>query len=496
MGLKEKKENRENNKKSTRKKLTFKSIVGNINGKHMRNGSYSMVMTVIFVAVIIVINMIVGELPSKYTQFDVSSSKLYTISDETKEMLHDLDKDVTIYQIAQSGSEDENISQLLGRYEDESKHVRVELKDPVVNPKFVSEYTSDKLSSNSLIVVCGDRNKVIDYNNIYESTLNYNTYSYETTGFDGEGQITSAIDYVTSDTLPKLYTLTGHDEASLSDTLTSQIEKENIDIEELNLVTSESVPDDADCLMINGPQKDITADEKDRILSYMENGGHVLIFTDYTETDMPNLAELLNNYGLSTSAGLIFEGNSQYYYPGYPSYLIPRIQSADAVGSMTSKDLVLMPYAQNINISDDVRSTVTTEALLQTSSKSYIKTDLKNLTTTEKASGDEEGPFTVGAAVTENYNDVETKLVYFSSSAILDENMNQAVSGGNYELISNVMSWMIDKEENISIPTKSLSTTYLTVTAADAGFWGAVVILIPAALVIGGGVVWFRRRRK
>ena len=69
---------------------------------------------------------------------------------------------------------------------------------------------------------------------------------------------------MTSDTLPKLYTLTGHDEASLSDTLTSQIEKENIDIEELNLVTSESVPDDADCLMINGPQKDITADEKDR----------------------------------------------------------------------------------------------------------------------------------------------------------------------------------------------------------------------------------------
>ena len=248
--------------------------------------------------------------------------------------------------------------------------------------------------------------------------------------------------------------------------------------------------------MINGPQKDITADEKDRILDYMEKGGHVLIFTDYTETDMPNMAELLNNYGLSTSAGLIFEGNSQHYYPGYPSYLIPRIQSADAVGSMTSKDLVLMPYAQNINISDDVRSTVSAQPILQTSSKSYIKADLKNLTTTEKASGDEEGPFTVGAAVAEEYNDVETKLVYFSSSALLDENMNQAVSGGNYELISNVMSWMIDKEESISIPAKSLSTTYLTVTAADAGFWGAVVILIPAALVIGGGVVWFRRRRK
>lgn len=453
-------------------------------------------MTAVVLAIVVVINLVVGQIPVKYTQFDLTDNQLYTITDQTKAFVKGLDSDVDVYLVAQSGQEDEQIQKVLERYESLSSHIKVHTKDPVVNPSFTKQYTDSSLSDNSLIVVCGDKYKVINYSDIYQSEFNYSTYSNQTTGFDAEGQLTSAIDYVTSDTLPKLYTLTGHDEASLSDTLTSQIEKENIDIEELNLVTSESVPDDADCLMINGPQKDITADEKDRILSYMENGGHVLIFTDYTETDMPNLTELLNNYGLSTSAGLIFEGNSQYYYPGYPSYLIPRIQSADAVGSMTSKDLVLMPYAQNINISDDVRSTVTTEALLQTSSKSYIKTDLKNLTTTEKASGDEEGSFTVGAAVTENYNDVETKLVYFSSSAILDENMNQAVSGGNYELISNVMSWMIDKEESISIPTKSLSTTYLTVTAADAGFWGAVVILIPAALVIGGGVVWFRRRRK
>ena len=453
-------------------------------------------MTAVVLAIVVVINLVVGQIPVKYTQFDLTDNQLYTITDQTKTFVKGLDSDVDVYLVAQSGQEDEQIQKVLERYESLSSHIKVHTKDPVVNPSFTKQYTDSSLSDNSLIVVCGDKYKVINYSDIYQSEFNYSTYSSQTTGFDAEGQLTSAIDYVTSDTLPKLYTLTGHDEASLSDTLTSQIEKENIDIEELNLVTSESVPDDADCLMINGPQKDITADEKDRILSYMEKGGHVLIFTDYTETDMPNLAELLNNYGLSTSAGLIFEGNSQYYYPGYPSYLIPRIQSADAVGSMTSKDLVLMPYAQNINISDDVRSTVTTEALLQTSSKSYIKTDLKNLTTTEKASGDEEGTFTVGAAVTENYNDVETKLVYFSSSAILDENMNQAVSGGNYELISNVMSWMIDKEESISIPTKSLSTTYLTVTAADAGFWGAVVILIPAALVIGGGVVWFRRRRK
>ena len=141
-----------------------KKLVGTISKKHIKNGTYSMAMAAIFIVIVVVINMIVGAIPSKYSQLDVSSSKLYTIGDETKKVLKALDKDVTIYQIAPSGSEDDTISNLLSRYKDESKHIKVEVKDPVVNPKFASEYTSDDLASNSLIVVCGDRNKVINYN--------------------------------------------------------------------------------------------------------------------------------------------------------------------------------------------------------------------------------------------------------------------------------------------------------------------------------------------
>ena len=86
--------NNNNNKKEKRK---FKD---SINKKYLKNGSYSSVMIVVFVAIIIVINMIVGNLPSKYTQLDISSEKLYTIGDETKAMLKDLDKDVTIYPVS------------------------------------------------------------------------------------------------------------------------------------------------------------------------------------------------------------------------------------------------------------------------------------------------------------------------------------------------------------------------------------------------------------
>ena len=77
---------------------------------------------------------------------------------------------MTIYQIAQTGYEDKNISSLLKRYKDESKHINIEVKDPVVNPKFVSDYTNEQISSNSLIVESGERSKIINYSDMYESS--------------------------------------------------------------------------------------------------------------------------------------------------------------------------------------------------------------------------------------------------------------------------------------------------------------------------------------
>ena len=53
------------------------------------------------------------------------------------------------------------LKRLLEKYEEGSDHIKVEQKDPVVNPKFTSEYTSDDVAANSLIVVCGDRSKVV-----------------------------------------------------------------------------------------------------------------------------------------------------------------------------------------------------------------------------------------------------------------------------------------------------------------------------------------------
>ena len=476
-----------------------KKLVGTISKKHIKHGTYSMAMAAIFIVIVVVINMIVGAIPSKYSQLDVSSSKLYTIGDETKKVLKALDKDVTIYQIAPSGSEDDTISNLLSRYKDESKHIKVEVKDPVVNPKFASEYTSDDLASNSLIVVCGDRNKVINYNDMYSTSVDYNTWQQTTTGFDGEGQITSAIGYVTSENLPIMYTLSGHGEKDLDSSFKEDIQKANIDIKDLNLLTEGKVPDDADCLMIVSPTSDISEEEKTEILDYLEAGGKAMIFSDYTQDDLPNFDAVLENYGVKRAAGIVFEGDSQHYGMQMPYYLVPTVNSTDASSETASAgSYVLAPYAQGIQKTDDVRDTVTIDSILATSDQAYSKTNMQS-SNIEKEDGDVDGPFDLGVAITEKLDDdKETQIVYYSTANLMESQVNQMVSGGNEKLLLESLNWMTSTDDgnSVSIPSKSLESTSLTVTDYDAAFWKICTIgLIPGVFLVAGFLIWLKRRK-
>lgn len=484
--------------KKTEKKER-KKFSETINKKYLKNGSYSVAISAVFVVIVVIVNLIVNEIPAKYSQIDISNEKIYSIGEETEEMLGNLDKDVSIYQIAQSGYEDEVISNLLQKYEDESDHITVELKDPVVNPQFVSEYTDDQISSNSLIVVCGERSKVVDYNNLYETSMDYNTYSYTTTGFDGEGQITSAISYVTSEDLPVLYVLDGHGEIQLDSTIQEDIEKGNIEIKTLNLISEESVPEDADCLMINSPATDISQDERDAIIDYLESGGKAMIFSDYTTESMENFDAVLENYGVERAEGIVIEGDSQHYAMQMPYYLLPDVNSTEAVSDFASSGYyILAPYAQGIRQMEEIRDTLTIESILSTSDSAYSKTDL-NSESLEKEEGDIDGPFDIGVSITESIDeDTTTQIIYFSTANIMDSQVNAMVSGGNEQLVMSALNWMCsnDETESISIPSKSLELSYLTLSAYDSSFWTILTIgIIPGVFLVIGFVIWFKRRK-
>ena len=69
-------------------KINGKGLVGTINKKQMKKGSYSIAITAIVIAIVIAANLVMAEIPSQYTQVDVSEQKLYTISDETQKLLN------------------------------------------------------------------------------------------------------------------------------------------------------------------------------------------------------------------------------------------------------------------------------------------------------------------------------------------------------------------------------------------------------------------------
>ena len=125
----------------------------------MRGGAYSAAMTAVVLAILVAVNVLVSALPSSSTEYDISASKLYSVTSNTKSVVNALTEDVTIYWIVQAGEEDEVIEKLLDRYESLSDHITVEKRNPDVYPAFAEQYTDGTVYNNSLVVECGDRSR-------------------------------------------------------------------------------------------------------------------------------------------------------------------------------------------------------------------------------------------------------------------------------------------------------------------------------------------------
>lgn len=292
----------------------------------VRVGGYSVAAAAIVIAIIVAANALVRALPAQWTQFDTTSSQLFSISDQTESVVGSLETPVTIHWIVQSGQEDATLETLLERYQALRENLTVEKVDPVVSPTFLEQYDVGSVYNNSLIVESEARYRYVDYYDIYT----YDYSSYYTTGsvdmnFAGEGAITSAVSYVVNDDLPKVYTLTGHGEGSLSSDFQSAAEQDNVEFEELSLLSAETVPEDADCVLILAPQSDISDVELTALQAYLDGGGRLLLITDPPQegAELTNLETLMAGYGVHAVDGIVVEEDQANYAMGLP-YTVTR----------------------------------------------------------------------------------------------------------------------------------------------------------------------------
>jgi ABC-2 type transport system permease protein len=466
----------------------------------MALGAYSSVSIIIAIALTVVVNLIVGKLPSKYTGIDVTSNQLYSITDQTKQMVKALDTDVTIYVIASEDNADSVVKQTLDRYADLSDMIHVEYVNPMTNPKFASNYTSDSVSQNSLIVVTDKRSKVINYSDMYEVEYSYSGYSYsqEVTGYDGEGQITSAISYCTSDEMPKIYMIQGHSEFSLDSGFTTAVEKENIDYETISLMDYDEIPEDAECLLILAPETDFSADDAQKVIDYLNNGGKAIITTEYTGESLPNFESIISAFGMTIENGCIIDTNQGNYYQS-PIYLLPNVEDADETAGLTGSYTYLMTaYAEAITLPDyDVENMEYTK-LLTTSSKSLLKQITGQTISMDKEDGDVEGSFNIGVKAEKTIDDDTTAVLYvFSGARLFTDTFDSYVSGNNKQLFSNIMGTIANHEVSVSIPVKSYELEWLVTSSQDALIFRTIfMFVVPLVLIVVGIVIWVRRRKQ
>lgn len=470
--------------------------------RSFRSGGYTVLMSFIVIAIVVAINLLVSGLPEKYKSPEIGSVKLYDFTEQTREIAESVDEDITIYVWKAKADADSQLSEFLTRYSDLNSRITVKYIDPALNPNFITTYSEDDVTENSLIVVSGKRSKIVDFNSIYtysysQDELYYYYYTYGSLPsadlFDAENTVSNAVDYVTTDILPKVYALTGHGETTMGSTLLSKVASENIDLADLSLASAGTVPTDCDALLIVAPQYDISDEEFAAVKAYAEGGGAIILFTDYSNCTLTNIAALCEYFGMRANCGVVLEQSS--HYVKVPYYLLAEKESHDITDPLIdSSSYIIFPVAHGIEKLSAFRNTLTITTLLSTTSGAYLKQEADLNTTTDKAETDPSGPFILAAAATETVGDNESKFVWFSSSSILTDSMQ---AYGNTDLILNTFGWVTNRTQSISIRSVSMASEALVITDGQANFWFIfLTIIIPLFILAGGFAVWYRRRKR
>lgn len=467
-----------------------------------KQGSFSIGVTAIVIAIVVVANMIIGQLPEKYRNIDVSSTKIYEISDTSKDLLKEQDHKVTLTVLAVKDETDDRITTFLSKYAGLSKNVSVKWIDPVLHPSALTKNNAEK---DTIVVKCEDTGKstTVAFSDIIVQDMSsyYYTGSASESEFDGEGQLTSAINYVISDASQTVYRTSGHGESTFSTTISDLMKKNNYNVEELNLVMNTEIPDDCDLLMMYAPTNDLSQEEADVMKNYLKSGGKVmLILGDTTSEQLPNLMGILSDYGMKEADGYI--ADPKRCYQGNAYYLFPQLSVSGDLANGISSQMVLLVNTHGLELSDPARDTISVNAFMSTTNNAYAVTE----------DAQTEGSYTLGAVATESISKddgddaedenstddsetLESRLTVISSASMIDSQITDAFTTlENTTLFMNAVTANFDGVKNISIEPKSLSVEHNTVQ--HSGLLSLLVIFgVPIVFLIGGFSVWYRRRK-
>lgn len=502
-----KKEKKQKSKKEKKDGKTNK-FIEIIKKKWLVDGTKTTILVLAIIAVFIAINMLMQKL--ELTPIDFSQEKLYTLTDESKESVKNIDKDINIYFVGYDES-DTNLD-LAKQYKKANEKINVEAVDANNRPDLVEKYGIES-GTQGIIIECGDKSKVLTEQDL----VTYDTSTYETISV-AEEKLTSGIKSVTTDKVPKVYFLEGYSDFSLGDNmnyLNMYLGNEINEVNELNVLSTGKIPDDCDTLVITNPNKDFDDVTTNAILDYIKSGKNILWLNAAVKTNnnLPNVNEVLAEYGIKPfEVGVIRETDSSKMVMNSPSLIIPEVESSTVTKDLYNTTGVILINATKINVDTEKLEelNVEEEDLIKTSENSYFRTNFN--TKSETPTEDEEKEsFVVGAEFQKTIKEedeenntpaVMSKMIvygenYFISDYQLSENSQYGAIqlAYNKDLMLNSIAYLVDREEDITA-RKSTGTVTYTATDEQDIIIRTVIFSVPALIIFAGIVVWQVRRKK
>ena len=494
--------------KEKKEKMPNKFIQA-IKKKWLINGTKTTILVLIIIAIFIAINL--GMQSLDLTPLDFTEEQLYTLTDESKDRVKDIDKDVNIYFIGYT--DDDSTVDLAKQYGKANEKINVEAVEDVNDRPDLTQKYGIESGTQGIIVECGERSKVLTSSDL----VTYDTSTYETISI-AEEKLTSSILSVTTDEVPTVYFLEGYSDFSLAQgmyMLNVYLGNEVNETKSLDILSTGKVPDDCDTLIITTPSKDFDDVATNSILDYINKGGNILWLNAAIaeEQDFPNVNKILETYGIKPfEVGIIRETDTSKMVSESPDLIMPEIQYSTITEDLYNTTGVIFVNATKINVDTDKLDELNVEEndLLLASEGSYFRTNFNNQ---QNAAADDEGKgtFVVGAEMVKTIQEADeeagteeitSKLViygenYFASDYQLSQNSQYGAIqlAYNKDLVLNSIAYLVDREEDITARKDTGTVTY-TATEQQDTIIRAIIFTVPALIIIAGIIVWQVRRRK
>ena len=482
----------------------MRKLIEIIKTKWIRDTVLTLALVLILIAVFLLINLVFINLD--IAPIDFTAEKLYTLSDESKEQVANIEQNVTLYFF---GYDEEDTAVILAKqYNDTNDKINIQLINTSERPDLAAQYG---VSTNSQLVAVqsSQRYKIIDASEMYT----FDSSTYQTIDIT-EQKLTNAILDVTIAQKPQIYFLTGHGEYGIDSSLPMEqlkiyIENDVNDVNSLDLLTSD-MPETCDVLVIANPTSDFTDLETEKIQNYINNGGNIMWLQDpyafnTNQGELTNVNKILSQFGISFSNGVVCEQSSDNMLVNSPDLIIPQMTYNDIVKDLYTDGMIALLDAGKINnVSEEEMESlgVTASPFLQSTDNSFYREDINSDITT-KLDTDEEGPFVLGEILTKQIdNDTESTLVAYSN-ALFATNYTIQLSNSfgtpitirqNKDIVLNTIAYLSNREDAIRIRKDVGGVSFQAATESQNRVVLGIIFGVPILIIIAGIVIAIIRK--